>query len=562
MTRARGRLRGRRRAARAPLRRDRGRRRVRSRARAGDALPDARLAVAAPTACGTSPRGTASCSRTAARPGSTAASAARSSTSRSSGRWRSPHGGSASTRPSSRRRNLVRRRRVPLPHALGRPLRLGRLRGLPRRRARARPLRRAAGRAGASARGQGRSSASGSPASSSRRSRTWATSRSRRRAERARGGAAEVGQRRGRDGQHLAARRHHRPDRRRRRRDRATGRSARRSSADALGLRPEDVDVADRARHVDERLDGRLGQLLVALLGRRDAAQSTSRRRSSPRSCGRSRRPSSAARRRRSSCATGKAWRGERVGLAPPARRHRALAPGVAAGRARAGPARDGVLRAPEPRAARTRTTASPRRPRTASSSTSPSSRSTRETGAVAVLDYATVHDAGRLLNPLLADGQVRGGFAHGVGGGALRARRLRRGRQPAHGHVHGLPLPDRARPAAAPDRPPRDAVAVHPARREGARRRNTMSAPVAIANAVADALGRRRRRAAADPGAASGSCCREAGAVRVRPARRAVEEALAALASTATTRSCSPAARASSRCSTCGWPGRRSSST
>ena len=32
------------------------------------------------------------------------------------------------------------------------------------------------------------------------------------------------------------------------------------------------------------------------------------------------------------------------------------------------------------------------------------------------MLDYATVHDAGRLLNPLLADGQVRGGFAHGAG--------------------------------------------------------------------------------------------------------------------------------------------------
>ena len=39
-----------------------------------------------------------------------------------------------------------------------------------------------------------------------------------------------------------------------------------------------------------------------------------------------------------------------------------------------------------------------------------------RETGAVTVLDYTTVHDAGRLLNPLLADGQVRGGFAHGAG--------------------------------------------------------------------------------------------------------------------------------------------------
>ena len=33
----------------------------------------------------------------------------------------------------------------------------------------------------------------------------------------------------------------------------------------------------------------------------------------------------------------------------------------------------------------------------------------------MSVLDYVTVHDAGRLLNPVLADGQVLGGFAHGV---------------------------------------------------------------------------------------------------------------------------------------------------
>ena len=38
-----------------------------------------------------------------------------------------------------------------------------------------------------------------------------------------------------------------------------------------------------------------------------------------------------------------------------------------------------------------------------------------RDTGEVRILDYVTVHDAGRLLNPALADGQVLGGFAHGA---------------------------------------------------------------------------------------------------------------------------------------------------
>ena len=50
-----------------------------------------------------------------------------------------------------------------------------------------------------------------------------------------------------------------------------------------------------------------------------------------------------------------------------------------------------------------------------------------RETGEVTVLDYVTVHDAGRLLNPLLADGQVEGGFAHGAGAALFERHASRR---------------------------------------------------------------------------------------------------------------------------------------
>lgn len=38
------------------------------------------------------------------------------------------------------------------------------------------------------------------------------------------------------------------------------------------------------------------------------------------------------------------------------------------------------------------------------------------KTSLVKVLNYVSVHDAGRLLNPQLADGQIYGGFAHGLG--------------------------------------------------------------------------------------------------------------------------------------------------
>jgi carbon-monoxide dehydrogenase large subunit len=38
------------------------------------------------------------------------------------------------------------------------------------------------------------------------------------------------------------------------------------------------------------------------------------------------------------------------------------------------------------------------------------------ETGHVRILRYAIGHDCGRLINPLIVDGQIQGGFAHGVG--------------------------------------------------------------------------------------------------------------------------------------------------
>lgn len=39
-----------------------------------------------------------------------------------------------------------------------------------------------------------------------------------------------------------------------------------------------------------------------------------------------------------------------------------------------------------------------------------------KETGKIQILKYVSVHDAGTLLNPLLANGQIYGGFAHGLG--------------------------------------------------------------------------------------------------------------------------------------------------
>ncbi len=114
-----------------------------------------------------------------------------------------------------------------------------------------------------------------------------------------------------------------------------------------------------------------------------------------------------------------------------------------------------------------------------------------RETGAVTVLDYVTVHDAGTLLNPLLADGQVLGGFAHGAAA-ALFERHV----YDEWGNLMTASLVDYLTPTA-PDIPrlrighrstpsPYTALGA-----KGIGEGNTMSAPVCIANAVADAIGR-----------------------------------------------------------------------
>jgi 2-furoyl-CoA dehydrogenase large subunit len=113
-----------------------------------------------------------------------------------------------------------------------------------------------------------------------------------------------------------------------------------------------------------------------------------------------------------------------------------------------------------------------------------------RETGVVTVLDYATVHDAGRLLNPLLADGQIRGGFAHGAGA-ALFERVV----YDDDGNLLTGTFMDYLCPTA-PDIPSlriahRETPSPFtPLGAKGLGEGNTMSAPAAIANAVADALG------------------------------------------------------------------------
>ena len=112
------------------------------------------------------------------------------------------------------------------------------------------------------------------------------------------------------------------------------------------------------------------------------------------------------------------------------------------------------------------------------------------DTGRVRIDEYVTMHDAGRCLNPALVDGQIRGGFAHGVGAALYEELAY------AHdGSFLSGTFADYLVPTACEVPSP---TILHmetpspftPLGAKGVGEGNAMSTPVCLANAVADALG------------------------------------------------------------------------
>jgi 2-furoyl-CoA dehydrogenase large subunit len=113
-----------------------------------------------------------------------------------------------------------------------------------------------------------------------------------------------------------------------------------------------------------------------------------------------------------------------------------------------------------------------------------------RDTGAVRVDKYVTMHDAGKILNPLIADGQVLGSFGWGIGCALLEEFVY----SPDGGFMSGT-FADYLCPTAC--EVPRPVILhmespspFNPLGAKGIGEGNCMSTPVCIANAVADALG------------------------------------------------------------------------
>lgn len=111
------------------------------------------------------------------------------------------------------------------------------------------------------------------------------------------------------------------------------------------------------------------------------------------------------------------------------------------------------------------------------------------ETGEVKILDYITVHDAGKLLNPIIADGQILGGLVHGLGGAMYEELAYDQNGQFLSGSFMDYLCPTAAEIPAVTIKHIETPSPITPLGAKGLGEGNTMSAPAVIANAVEDAL-------------------------------------------------------------------------
>lgn len=112
-----------------------------------------------------------------------------------------------------------------------------------------------------------------------------------------------------------------------------------------------------------------------------------------------------------------------------------------------------------------------------------------RHTGRITIEKYVSVHDVGTMLNPLIVEGQIFGGFVHGIGGALLEELAY-----DSNGNFLSGTFADYLCPTAAevPDLTVGHVSTPSPMNALGAKGLgdgSAMLAPAALANAVADAL-------------------------------------------------------------------------
>jgi 2-furoyl-CoA dehydrogenase large subunit len=111
------------------------------------------------------------------------------------------------------------------------------------------------------------------------------------------------------------------------------------------------------------------------------------------------------------------------------------------------------------------------------------------ETGAIRIVKYVTVHDAGTIINPMIAEGQIYGGALHGLGGALYEELRYDADGQLLTGTFMDYLVPTASE---APEIEIEHVVSPSPLTPLGSKglgESSSMTVPAVIANAVSDAL-------------------------------------------------------------------------
>ena len=112
-----------------------------------------------------------------------------------------------------------------------------------------------------------------------------------------------------------------------------------------------------------------------------------------------------------------------------------------------------------------------------------------RDTGEVTFLRYAAVHDCGRIINPKLVEGQMYGGMAQGIGQALIEGMVYTPEGQPLTGSPLGYAIP---KAGAVPPMTLETMETLSPTNPLGVKgigELPTVTAPVAVTNAIMDAL-------------------------------------------------------------------------
>jgi len=110
-------------------------------------------------------------------------------------------------------------------------------------------------------------------------------------------------------------------------------------------------------------------------------------------------------------------------------------------------------------------------------------------TGGVTILKYTVAHDSGNVINPLIVDGQVQGGVAHGIGNALFERMHYDNAAQPLTTTFQDYLLPAASDVPACQIEHVETPNPLNPLGVKGAGEGGTIPAPAAIISAIEDAL-------------------------------------------------------------------------